>query len=185
MPVSLELLYKTFLHYCYLSFVIWIRIIWYIIYLYYIRKKKQNLNMISRIFMLKHDELKQYICILLYLIFYKYRVNSPGLFLIISRFVLWCRMSQPILIGGLLAHLNRGSSASELKYAYMYATGLLLNILANILLFHYSQVELSYCGMKMRVACCSLIYRKVRQCEKKMNYPRGYHACRYINWGVI
>jgi len=76
-------------------------------------------------------------------------------------------MTQPLIIGGLLAYFNPGGSKIiEAKYAYMYATGLLLNMLANIVLFHYSQMEMAHIGMKIRVACCSTIYKKVNSHTK-------------------
>lgn len=72
------------------------------------------------------------------------------------------RVAQPILIGKLLAYFSREkSNTTELKQAYIYASGLLLTMLVNILLFHNTQLELTHCGMKMRVACCSVIFKKV------------------------
>lgn len=76
--------------------------------------------------------------------------------------VFFCRMSQPIFIAGLLEYFNPDKSNTKgLNHAYYYASGLLLNMLANILLFHYSQMEMGRLGMKIRVACCSVIYKKV------------------------
>uniref|UniRef100_A0A2S2N7M2 Multidrug resistance-associated protein 4 n=1 Tax=Schizaphis graminum TaxID=13262 RepID=A0A2S2N7M2_SCHGA len=78
------------------------------------------------------------------------------------------RITQPMLIRGLLAYFNRSeSNIVDIKQAYMYATGLLINMLANILLYHHSQVEMLHLGMKIRVACCSVIYKKVNLLTQK------------------
>lgn len=73
------------------------------------------------------------------------------------------RISQPLLIGKLLTHLNpNGSNVIDLKNAYIYATGLLFNILASIILHRYSQMEVIHCGLMMQVACCSMVFKKVK-----------------------
>lgn len=72
------------------------------------------------------------------------------------------RISRPLFVGGLLAYFNPvGMNVPEKKQAYFYASGLVLNMLCTALMHHYIQMELEHCGMKIRIACCSTIYKKV------------------------
>jgi len=43
----------------------------------------------------------------------------------------------------------------------MYAICLLLNMLVTLVMYHAIQIEILHFGMKMRVACCSVIFKKV------------------------
>jgi len=72
-------------------------------------------------------------------------------------------MCQPLLIGGLLSYFNPNLSnkTHSINHAYMYATLLVLNMLVTLVMYHAIQIEILHCGMKMRVACCSLIFKKV------------------------
>lgn len=71
-------------------------------------------------------------------------------------------MTQPLFIGGLLAYFDPNSSRhTDLKHAYIYAFGLTLSMFTELILYHSTQFEILHCGMKMRVACCSVIFYKV------------------------
>lgn len=72
-------------------------------------------------------------------------------------------MSQPKVIGKILTYFGPDESSNkiDLKHAYINASYLVLSILGNILLFHFSQFGMLQCGMKIRTACCSAVYRKV------------------------
>lgn len=72
------------------------------------------------------------------------------------------RSTQPLLIGGILSYFNSNSSKrANLEYALICAFGLALSMFASVILYHASQIEVLHCGMKIRVACCSIIYKKV------------------------
>lgn len=72
-------------------------------------------------------------------------------------------MTQPLLIGGLLSYYNPNLSnkAHNINEAYMYAILLVSNMLVTLVMYHAIQIEILHCGMKMRIACCSLIFKKV------------------------
>lgn len=71
-------------------------------------------------------------------------------------------MTQPLLIGGLLAYFNpKGPTKGELDHAYICALGLTLNMMASMTIFHANFLEMFCFGMKVRVACCSIVFRKV------------------------
>jgi len=72
------------------------------------------------------------------------------------------RGSMPLLVGGLLAYFNPDdSNTTDLRYAYMYASGIIFSMLITMILKHSSIEKNLQCAMKMRVACCSIIFRKV------------------------
>ncbi|XP_076291879.1 putative multidrug resistance-associated protein lethal(2)03659 isoform X2 [Lasioglossum baleicum] len=67
------------------------------------------------------------------------------------------RVLQPIFLGRLLKYYNDEITKDE---AYLYATGVILCSALLIFVIHPYMMAILHMGMKMRVACCSLIYRK-------------------------
>jgi len=73
-----------------------------------------------------------------------------------------CRTSQPLFIGGILSYFNPdGPNKTNLEYALICAFGFMFSMLTSIILYHSAQIEILHTAMKVRVACCSIIYRKV------------------------
>lgn len=71
-------------------------------------------------------------------------------------------MAQPLFIGGILMYFNQDSSKKvDLGYAYFCSFGLMLSMLTFMFLLHLAMTGIFHCGMKMRLACSSLIFRKV------------------------
>ncbi|XP_076167723.1 putative multidrug resistance-associated protein lethal(2)03659 isoform X2 [Ptiloglossa arizonensis] len=87
------------------------------------------------------------------------RLLVYGLILAVMEIVL--RVLQPIFLGQLLDYFRKKEVETITKTeAYLYATGVIL--CSGILIFvtHPYMMAILHMGMKMRVACCSLIYRK-------------------------
>jgi ATP-binding cassette subfamily C (CFTR/MRP) protein 4 len=65
---------------------------------------------------------------------------------------------QPIFLRQLLRYYNTWE-INEFE-AYMYAMGIILCSAINVFVIHPYMMAILHMGMKIRVACCSLIYRK-------------------------
>ncbi|XP_053998577.1 probable multidrug resistance-associated protein lethal(2)03659 isoform X1 [Hylaeus anthracinus] len=65
---------------------------------------------------------------------------------------------QPIFLGQLLRYYSSNTITKE--EAYLYATGVILCSGLLIFVIHPYMMAILHMGMKMRVACCTLIYRK-------------------------
>lgn len=68
-------------------------------------------------------------------------------------------MAQPLLVGRMLLYFN--SMEVDKFMAYWYAVGIILCSALNVFVVHPYMMGILHIGMKVRVACCSLIYRKM------------------------
>ncbi|XP_014296337.1 probable multidrug resistance-associated protein lethal(2)03659 [Microplitis demolitor] len=84
------------------------------------------------------------------------RIALYGVALAIMELVL--RMLQPVALARLLRFFT--SSDVSKTEAFLYAGGVILCSAVNILVAHPYMMAILHMGMKLRVACCSLIYRK-------------------------
>nr|CAD7434431.1 unnamed protein product [Timema monikensis] len=79
----------------------------------------------------------------------------------VSTLVLTCglRITTPIFLASLISYFNPESTYTK-SDAYMYAAALITCSLTSALCAHNTSFGNQVVGMKIRVACCSLVYRK-------------------------
>ncbi|XP_020706768.2 probable multidrug resistance-associated protein lethal(2)03659 [Athalia rosae] len=77
------------------------------------------------------------------------------------------KVSQPIFLARLLRYFS-SSTQTEISRtdAFLLATGVVLCSAINILVLHPYMMAIMHMGMKMRIACCTLIYRKALKLSK-------------------
>ncbi|XP_018350478.1 PREDICTED: probable multidrug resistance-associated protein lethal(2)03659 [Trachymyrmex septentrionalis] len=85
-----------------------------------------------------------------------------GIFMAIMDILL--RVLQPLLLGQMLLYFN--TTDVDKSYAYGYAVGVILCSALNVFVIHPYTISMLHMGMKVRVACCSLIYRKTLKLTK-------------------
>lgn len=68
-------------------------------------------------------------------------------------------MVQPLALGRLLEYFTTDNTISKTD-AYLYAGGVVLCSAINVFVVHPYMMAILHMGMKLRVACCTLIYRK-------------------------
>ena len=76
------------------------------------------------------------------------------------------RMSQPLFIGKLMEYYTPNQTTVSKNTAYLYAGGIVGMSFLNVLMGHSYMLGLQHLGMKIRVASCSLIYRKSLRLSK-------------------
>lgn len=70
------------------------------------------------------------------------------------------RIAQPLCLGMLIQYFHAGNTMPTWQ-AYGYATGVVLSAAVYTLTIHPYFYRVQHLGMRIRVAACSLIYRKV------------------------
>ncbi|XP_058060768.1 uncharacterized protein LOC131211356 [Anopheles bellator] len=79
---------------------------------------------------------------------------------------LMARILQPQCLGGLVSYFAPGQSTIGKREAYYYATGIILCSFVPVAIFHHFILYIFQIGMKIRVACCSLLYKKALRITK-------------------
>ncbi|XP_044727627.1 ATP-binding cassette sub-family C member 4-like isoform X2 [Chrysoperla carnea] len=80
-------------------------------------------------------------------------------------FEIGMRMLQPLALGKLISYFEATPKVSE-QEAYFYAGGVVACSFFYVISIHPYMLGMLHIGMKMRVACCSLIYRKALRLSK-------------------
>ncbi|KAK9737636.1 ABC transporter transmembrane region [Popillia japonica] len=75
-------------------------------------------------------------------------------------------MIQPIALGQLILYYTPNQTRITKDEAYMYAGAVVLCSLIYVFIIHPYMMGIVHLGMKLRVACCSLIYRKALRLSK-------------------
>ncbi|XP_059486251.1 probable multidrug resistance-associated protein lethal(2)03659 [Neocloeon triangulifer] len=70
------------------------------------------------------------------------------------------RVSQPIFLGRLIRYFSGPNSGITLENAYLYAVGIIISSGLAVMILHPYMMAVIHLGMQLRVATCSLIYRK-------------------------
>lgn len=84
-----------------------------------------------------------------------------AIYIFFSELVL--RLIHPPLLGGMLEYFRPGSTVSK-QEALWYAGGMVACNFVNTLLANQYMLDCFHLGMKLRVAACALIYKKVSLC---------------------
>ncbi|KAG8242932.1 hypothetical protein J6590_056498, partial [Homalodisca vitripennis] len=81
---------------------------------------------------------------------------------------LMLRVSQPLFLGKLIEFftVNQEHNKVTKEDAYMYAGGVVICSALSVFIMHPYMLGIMHIGMKMRVSCCSLIYRKALKLSK-------------------
>ncbi|KAJ8918453.1 hypothetical protein NQ315_008150 [Exocentrus adspersus] len=75
-------------------------------------------------------------------------------------------MAQPLLLSKLLTYYDPTQTDMTRNEAYVYSALVLLANFSSVLCIHSYQLRVMHLGMKIRVAACSLIYRKALKLSK-------------------
>lgn len=78
--------------------------------------------------------------------------------------IIICRLGTPLMLGGLLRYFRKDSSLTY-EVALYYAGGICLATAINVLSGNQTIFGAFHVGAKVRVAVCSVVYRKV--CENE------------------
>lgn len=91
-----------------------------------------------------------------------WNIVSLGLILLVLELAF--KVTQPIFIGALVAYYSR--EGGDINEAYLYAGAVVLCSAISVLFMHSYMLSQLHLGMKLRVAACSMVYRKSLRLSK-------------------
>lgn len=80
----------------------------------------------------------------------------------------YCRIDSPVYLERLVKYWNPSQSAIKTEEAYFFAFGIFFCSFVSVLVVHPYMMGILHVGMKVRIACCSLIYRKTLRLDLGM-----------------
>nr|CAD7423120.1 unnamed protein product [Timema monikensis] len=93
----------------------------------------------------------------IFVTFWKQYIFSGILTFLVS---MGSRVAQPLLLGKVIEYFTPNSTMA-IEEAYMYGAGMIVNVYLMVIMDHHYNLSAAAVGMRIRIACCSLIYRKV------------------------
>ncbi|XP_005190478.1 probable multidrug resistance-associated protein lethal(2)03659 [Musca domestica] len=82
-------------------------------------------------------------------------------------FEVFLRCSQPLFLGALVSYYaDPETDKTDQTTAFLYALGVILTSAGSVFLMHPNMLGIVHTGMKVRVAICSMIYRKALRLSK-------------------
>uniref|UniRef100_A0A0K8VHX2 Putative multidrug resistance-associated protein lethal(2)03659 n=1 Tax=Bactrocera latifrons TaxID=174628 RepID=A0A0K8VHX2_BACLA len=76
------------------------------------------------------------------------------------------RVTQPLFLGGLVNYYANPANGESLNTGVLYTLGVIMCSALNVLFMHPYMLAVLHTGMKVRVALCSVIYRKALRLSK-------------------
>ena len=99
----------------------------------------------------------------------KYLVLDTNLFVhssLLPKSILWSRILQPLALGQLIIFYMPNQDTMNEQEAYLYAGAVILCSLLYVFVVHPYMMGVLHLGMKLRISCCTLIYRKALRLSK-------------------
>ncbi|XP_061402316.1 probable multidrug resistance-associated protein lethal(2)03659 [Musca vetustissima] len=82
-------------------------------------------------------------------------------------FEIFLRCSQPLFLGALVSYYaDPDTDKSDQTQPFLYALGVILASIGSVVFMHPTMLGIVHSGMKVRVAICSMIYRKALRLSK-------------------